>query len=191
METNIAGMNGNGMILTNRLSHRSDYLRTLKAAQDGEIVKIRHGVYARPQILFNTMIDVETIVPNGIVCLYSAWYYYQLSSAIPPSICVAIDSKRKIVLTNNVDITLYYWKKENLEFGITNDKISGYNVLITDIERSVCDAIKYRNKIGIEVCAEIVKNYLRRKDRNISRLMGYAKKLRVAKTLTTYLEIAL
>ena len=62
---------------------------------------------------------------------------------------------------------------------------------VTDLERSVCDAIKYRNKIGLDVCAEILKTYLHRTDRNIAKLIEYAKKLRVAATLKTYLEIGL
>ena len=64
-----------------------------------------------------------------------------------------------------------------------------YVIPIFDIERSVCDAIKYRNKVGIDVMAEILQNYLRRPDRNISRLMDYASKLRIRKTLNQYLEV--
>lgn len=39
--------------------------------------------------------------------------------------------------------------------------ISGYKVHITDMERSVCDAVKYRNKIGLDVCAEVIRTYLK------------------------------
>jgi len=69
--------------------------------------------------------------------------------------------------------------------------VYGFSVNITDLERSVCDAVKYRNKIGLDVCAEIVRSYLRKKERNLSKLMEYAKKLRVADLLGKYLEIAL
>ena len=76
-------------------------------------------------------------------------------------------------------------------FGIMQEEISGYSVRITDPERSVCDAVKYRNKIGLDVCAEIIRSYLTRRDRNLSRLSDYAKRLRVAKVLNSYLEIAI
>ena len=62
---------------------------------------------------------------------------------------------------------------------------------IFDIEKCVCDAVKFRNKIGIDVCTEIVKNYLKRRNKNIAKLMKYAKVLRVAKTLSTYLEMGI
>ena len=91
----------------------------------------------------------------------------------------------------NTPIDLYYWKKENLEFGIIKKSISGYDVLITDMERTVCYAVKYRNKIGLDVCGEVIDNYLKKENRNISLLHEYAQKLRVKNILTTYLETRL
>lgn len=52
-------------------------------------------------------------------------------------------------------------------------------------------AIKYRNKVGMDVCSEVVNNYLALPDRNLTLLMDYASKLRVTKTLEKYLEIKL
>lgn len=66
-----------------------------------------------------------------------------------------------------------------MEFGIIKKSISGYDVLITDMERTVCDAVKYRNKIGLDVCGEVIDNYLKKENRNISLLHEYAQKLRV------------
>jgi hypothetical protein len=76
-----------------------------------------------------------------------------------------------------------------LDLGVTTENISGYRVKIFDIEKCVCDAVKFRNKIGIDVCTEIIKNYLKRRDRNIVKLMRYAKILRVAKTLEMFLAM--
>ena len=64
-------------------------------------------------------------------------------------------------------------------------------VLITDMERSVCDAVKYRNKIGLDVCGEVIDSYLKNENRNITLLHEYAGRLRVKKTLTKYLETRL
>ena len=156
-----------GTISTTDISHLSEYKQVLRAKERGDLIRLRHGVYAAPEALLNTMIDVERIIPNGVVCLYNAWTYHQLS------------------------IELYYWKKENLEFGIMDADISGYKVHITDMERSVCDAVKYRNKIGLDVCAEVIRTYLKKPNRNLARLQDYAKRLRVFNTLKNYLEIAI
>jgi predicted transcriptional regulator of viral defense system len=137
------------------------------------------------------MIDVEKIVPDGVLCLYSAWAYYELSVQIPQSFNIAIEKSRKISLPAYPPITLYYWKQEYQELGVTKQKIAGYTVRIYNLEKSVCDAIKYRTKIGTEVTSEILKNYLKRKDRNLSLLIDYARKMRIEKILKTYLEIGL
>lgn len=180
-----------GIITTAEFPNQSDYQKIVRAKERGELIRVRHGVYAVPDALFNTTIDIERIVPNGIVCLYNAWAYHQLSTVVPPSFCVAIEAKRKVAMPPTLPIELYYWKKENLEFGIIKKSISGYDVLITDMERTVCDAVKYRNKIGLDVCGEVIDNYLKNENRNISLLHEYAQKLRVKNILTTYLETRL
>lgn len=97
----------------------------------------------------------------------------------------------KITLPDYPPITLYHWSDTAFNLGITNTEIEGFNVRIYDVEKCVCDAVKYRNKIGIDVCTEIIKEYLKRRDRNVNKLMKYASQLRVAKTLGTYLQMEL
>lgn len=180
-----------GVITTNELSGRAEYKRLLRAVERGEVIRLRHGVYANPTVMLDTMIDVERIVPNGVVCLYNAWAYHQLSTVVPPAFCIAIEAKRKISIPESLPIRLYYWKREHLEIGVKIECVSGFDVRITNIERSVCDAVKYRNKIGLDVCSEVIRNYLRKPNRNLARVMEYAKELRVANTLKNYLEIAI
>ena len=180
-----------GTMSVNDVDGASEYMRLNRAVRRGDLVRIRHGVYATPDALLDTMIDVERIVSGGVVCMYNAWAYYGLSTVVPLTFCIAIANKRKVVIPKTLPIALYYWKPENLEFGIRRENISGHDVRITDLERSVCDAVKYRNKIGLDICAEIIRNYLRKKERNLSRLTEYAKKLRVANILNYYLEIAI
>lgn len=180
-----------GYIRVSELSDRKKYLRVLKAVDAGELVKVRHGVYAPPEEMLNNIIDVESIVPGGVVCLYNAWAYYGLTTISPPKFCIAISAKRKVSLRTPLPIKLFYWKNDNLEFGISEVKVSNYKVHMTDLERSVCDAVKYRNKIGHALCSEIIRNYTKRTDRNLSRLSEYAKKLRVEKTIKEYITITL
>ena len=180
-----------GIITTDSMTGQAEYKRVLRAVDRGELIRLRHGVYAVPEAAFSTMIDIVKFVPGGVVCMYSAWMHHQLSTQVPPAFCIAIGSKRRIKVPTAVPVSLYYWKPENLEFGIERKNISGCEVLITDLERSVCDAVKYRNKIGLDVCAEVVRSYLSRPNRNLSRLTDYARRLRVANILNNYLEISL
>ena len=70
-------------------------------------------------------------------------------------------------------------------------KIDGFNIRVYDVERSVCDAVKFRNKVGMDVCSEIINNYLERPNRNLSKLMDYARKLRVGTIFEQYLQVKL
>ncbi len=180
-----------GFITTGEVKSRGEYEQLRRATEDGTLMRLRNGVYVEMSALANNMIDVERIVPHGVVCLYSAFSHYGLSTQVPSSTCIAIDAKRKVRLPDYPIIDLYYWKRENLEFGIVQKNISGYDVLVTDLERTVCDAVKYRNKIGLDVCGEVIDSYLKKDNRNISLLHEYARKLRVKNILTKYLETRL
>lgn len=60
---------------------------------------------------------------------------------------------------------------------------------IYDVEKTVCDVVLYRNKLGFETTVQVVKNYLKRSDRDINRLMSYAKKLHVETAMRSFIEI--
>lgn len=180
-----------GFIRSNELRNQGNYYKARRALAQGELIKVRHGVYVDPDYLVNNMVDVETIIPHGIVCMHSAWSYYGLTTTVSPAVCVAINANRKVVVPDIIPFDIYYWKEEYLILGIIENEYSGYLVKMTDLERSVCDALRYRNKIGIELCTEILINYLKRDDRNLTRLIGYAKELRVSRVLSNYLNLYL
>ena len=165
------------------------YRGILRDAREGEIVKVRNGVYATLDTLAGGMIDIDVIVPGGILCLYSAWHHYDMTTQIPDSYYVAIGRKRRVRLPEAIDITLVYQKYELLEIGRSKAPIEGIEVAIYDRERCLCDAIKYRNKIGIDVMAEILNSYLSYPQKNLSLLSQYAKQLRVYNLLSNYLDV--
>lgn len=180
-----------GFITAGEVQSRGEYEQLRRATENGTLMRLRNGIYVEFSALANNMIDVERIVPHGVLCLYSAFAHYGLSTQVPSSTCIAIEAKRKVRLPEYPPIDLYFWKKENLEFGVIQKNISGYSVLITDFERTVCDAVKFRNKIGLDVCGEVIDNYLKNENRNITLLHECAQKLRVKNILTTYLETRL
>lgn len=182
--------NDNGIIRADR-DNNTEYRKILAAAKEGELVRLRNGLYADPDALSGSVVDIDAIIPGGILCLYSAWSNYNLTTQIPDAFYVAVSRSRKIKLPVFPDIKLVFQRNELLEIGKVEIEEQGMKVLMTDIERSVCDAVKYRNKIGIDVMTEIIDNYLRRTDRNLSKLTEYAKKLRVYSTLHQILQVKL
>ena len=178
-----------GMVSLHGRSHENTYRRIVRAEKNGKLVRVRKGVYALPYAFMDAMIDVESVVPGGVVCLYNAWAFYGLTMQNPPTFCIAVDAKRKIVFAQKQMITLYYWNEQSLTLGVEEVEYSSHKVRMTNAERSVCDAVRYRNKIGEDLCQEIIRTYLKRPDRKIGLMMEYAKALRVAKILGNYLNI--
>lgn len=170
---------------------RYSYYKMLSEVRQGDLVKVKRGVYAGPEQLADTMVDIDKLVPNGILCSFSAWSAYGLTTVIPQAFHVAVKRGRKVTLPDFPVIELHYMTDKLMELGLTTKDINGYQVRIFDMERCVCDAIKFRNKIGQDVCSEVVNSYLKLPERNLTKLVDYAEKLRVKNTLNHYLEIVL
>ena len=163
----------------------------LEAVRQGELFQVCRGVYANIDQLSACMVDIESIVPNGILCLWSAWNIHQLTTSMPQSYHVAIKRDRKVKVPSFPKIELHHYTSNILGIGVMEKVIDGFKVKVYDVERCVCDAVKFRNKVGIDVCSEIIDNYLSRPGRNISKLMDYARQLRVGNILENYLQVKL
>ncbi len=160
--------------------------------KEGKVVKIKRGLYRLASFSTEDEIEeVSRIVPDGVVCLFSAWNFYQLSDFVPPEYHVAIEKSRKVALPDYPPIKVYFWSEKYWSVGITEATIGDTTVKIYEKEKSVCDAIKFRNKIGKDVEREVLTNYLKAKDRNIDKLLRYARLLRVEAQMKTYLSILL
>lgn len=170
---------------------RTAYYKMLENVRAGKLVQVRRGVYAESDQLAGNMIDIESLVPGGILCLWSAWSVHRLTTSIPQAYHIAIKRDRKVITPSFPRIELHSYTGKILDIGSVKMTIDGYTFNTYDMERCVCDAVKFRNKVGMDVCSEIINNYLARPDRNISKLMDYARQLRVANILGIYLQVKL
>lgn len=182
--------NESDIIRVNRANY-GEYRKILASAQAGGLIKLRNGLYAKPEALMGDTIDIETIVPGGILCLYSAWRYYNLTTQVPGAYYVAVERSRKLRLPQFPTIKPVFQRAKLLEIGKAIIEIEDKKIAMTDIERSVCDAIKYRNKIGIDVMVEIIDSYLQMPGKDLSRLSRYARLMRIYSTLQQILQIKL
>lgn len=119
------------------------------------------------------------------------WNYYNLTTQIPNGLYIAIEKHRKVVVPPITGIILCYWEEKYCSMGVEEVEIANHRVKIFCIEKCVCDAVKFRNKIGTDVAVEILSNYLARRNRNIARHVDLAKKMRVMSILGPYLEMGL
>lgn len=177
-----------GFISSADAKKASLYDQLLYETKVGRVVRVRRGVYALNEGLAKQMIDVEKLVPGGVLCLYSAWSFHELTTQIPQAYNIAVERSRKITLPDFPPIELSFMSQKAYELGIKEFEVDGFKIKIYDLEKSVCDAIKYRNKIGMDVSSEIFRSYLSRKDRDITLLYEYATQLRVEKKINELIK---
>ncbi len=181
----------NGGYLTRKELRTGKQLYQLRRmAEENIIQRVKPGVYFLEELASaKTMIDVERIIPEGVLCYYSAWFHYGLTTQIPQYYHIAIVKNRRVTLPEFPPVQLHYWQEKYVLLGKTHQTIDGLNIPITDLEKSVCDAVKFRTKIGMDICAEILRNYLARQDRDLNKLMRYAKTVRIDSTMRTFITI--
>ena len=129
-------------------------------------------------------------VPAGVICLMSAAVYYNLTTYRPDSVDVAIERKARVTtLPDWPEVNLYYYTNDRFELGIETIADGKNQFRIYDIEKTVVDIVFYREKVGMEEMKEVLVNYLRRKDRNLNRLIRYAELMKCGDVMKNYLEV--
>ncbi|WP_281085544.1 type IV toxin-antitoxin system AbiEi family antitoxin domain-containing protein [Eubacterium ruminantium] len=168
------------------------YYKIGKLEEQGILSRVNRSTYENLTYTGdeNDFFSAEAFVPNGVICLMSAARYYELTNFLPDAVDVAIERKKKVnTLPEWPVIRLFYFDPSRMDLGVTEVRDGDNCFHIFDIEKTVADIIYYRNKIGIEETAEVLRNYLKRRDRQIDRLYAYAKRLRCEKIVRTYLEV--
>jgi predicted transcriptional regulator of viral defense system len=174
-----------GLLLKNGINHYQINHLLL----EGLVIKLKHGVYKWKNEHENEWEDIAHIVPYGVVCLYTACLHYELSTFVASEYHMAIHRKAKIVLPSYPPIQLHYWDTQAFNIGITSINIHNATLKIYDIEKTVCDIIRFRHKVGMEITKEVLKNYLTRSDRDIAKLNEYARQLNIATILHNFLSV--
>lgn len=129
-------------------------------------------------------------IPNGVICLMSAAVYYGLSNNRPLAVDVAVRANSYIPpFPDWPPIKLHYMERKYYDFAIIAVNENGNEFRIYELEKVVADIVKYRESIGIEDTKEVLTNYLKRSDRNLNKLMKYAKTAGCDKQMRTYMEV--
>lgn len=163
-----------------------------KLCKENKIQRIVKGQYILPDDMQDELLAISNRSERVIFSHETALYLHGISDRTPfehtvtaPSGCIpsaAIKSECKV----------YYIKPELFELGKTTMKTSaGNDVTAYDLERTVCDIIRSRNKLGIETFLAALKLYAANPKKDLNKLNSYAKKMRVSNILRQYLEVLL
>lgn len=171
---------------------RSLYYELNSLLAEGKVMQLKRGLYRHVDYAEEVSWgEICRSAPQAVVCMFSAWQFYQLTTTVSPEVHLAISVRKKPALPDFPPVQMYFWSAVYYDIGITETEFNGEKIRLYDLEKSVCDAVRYRNKIGVEILNEVLKNYLKRKDRNLDKLMKYAVQLRISKTMQNYIQLLL
>jgi len=160
-----------------------------KLLENNVLTKIKTGFYELANGAVRDEIVIAKLFPSAVIYLESALLYYGYSDRIPPRWQIAVDkniSKPQFKISYP-PITPFFIDKKYLTFGVTEYEVNGIKIHIFDQDRTICDVLRYSNKIDSEVFRQAIQCYCKDKKRNIKKLMDYAKKLRVTKKVKIYI----
>ena len=166
--------------------------RTLYDMRDeGVLEQLSRGVYrlaSLPGLEAPDLVAVATRIPNGVVCLISALAFHDLTTQIPHAVDVAIARGAEKPRIDYPPVNVYWFSGDAFTSGIETPKIDRKLVRVYSPEKSIADAFKYRNKIGMEVALEALRNWRARRESNVERLLDYGRICRVERIMRPYLE---
>ena len=163
-----------------------------KLVDEGKLIKLNKSYYENAEYKGeeSDFYYLKAYAPQSVVCLLSAAVFHNLSTYIPEGIDIAIPRKAKISsMPSWPQINLHYFTDERYSLGVMVVE-DGDNVFqIYDKEKTVVDIVFYREIIGIEETKEVLLNYLNEKQRNLNKLLEYAKLMKCEKVMRNYLEV--
>ena len=127
-------------------------------------------------------------VPRGIVCLLSALRFHELTTQSPFEVWLALDRKAHRPAGGGVSLHIVRFSGRALTSGVEEYLIEGVKVRIYSPAKTVADCFKYRNKIGLDVALEALRDYWKSRHADADELWKYAKICRVANVMRPYME---
>ena len=179
-----------GIVKTKVLRKNGFSSRDIKRLlDDGRLERIKQGHYLGKERDISDIEIVASLIPTGVLCLFSAVEHYELATVNPTEICIALPRDTKCpILPSNLFVKIYRMTGIHFEAGITEVEVNGAMVRMYDIEKTVCDCFKYDNEVERNIALEVLKNYMARGNCNIQKLLEYAKLLGKKKIIYPYVE---
>lgn len=161
-----------------------------RLCRQGQLKRLGRGLYALPETDISenhTLAEIARKSPRAIICLLSALRFHGLTTQDPARVWIAIDGKARKPRIEGVTLKTVRFSGAARTHGLETHIIEQVPVRITSAAKTVADCFKYRNKIGLPVALEALRDYRRgRKDRNA--LWQAARVCRVRSVMQPYLE---
>lgn len=181
-----------GLIRSNDLESEGisrNYLYRLH--KEGQLRKNARGLYSLPEHTISehsSLAEIAKQVPHAVVCLISALSFHEVTTQIPHEIWLAVPRGAWRPDISYPPINLTYVSGEAYSMGIKEHNINGVIVKIYSPAKTVADCFKFRNKVGLDIAIEALKEVWRSRKATMDELVGAAKINRVSRIIRPYLE---
>ena len=162
-----------------------------RLCERGLLQRVGRGLYVLPDADVSehrTLAEACKRVPHGVVCLLSALRFHNLTTQSPSEVWLAIGNKAWRPQVDYPRLRFVRFSARALEAGVEEHSIEGVLVRVYSPAKTVADCFKYRNKIGLDVALEALRDCRRQRTCTNDELWHYAKICRVANVMRPYME---
>lgn len=171
--------------------HRIPRAYLTRLCEAGKLQRLGRGLYmlANGSITTNhSLAEAAKRVPHGVVCLLSALRFHGVTTQAPFEVWLAIDNKARAPAAKETPLRIVRFSGEALQAGVETHRIDGVPTQIYSLAKTIADCFKYRNKIGLDVAVEALRESWRARKCTMDELWRYATICRVANVMRPYLE---
>lgn len=162
-----------------------------RLVEKGQLQRISRGLYVvvgTSPTANRTLVEACIRVPSGIICLLSALRFHNLTTQLPSQVWMAIDRKARAPRADDLPIHIVRFSGKARTEGIETHSIEDVPVRVYNVAKTLADCFKYRNKIGLDVAIEALRDARRKRKCTVEDIWYFARICRVAKVLRPYLE---
>lgn len=176
--------------IVNNLGINSTYLSNL--VNDKKLERLDRGIYKLPEYPIDNFYILSKSNKNMSYSHATALYLHNISDRIPLVYDITVPYNYSGTLLNNRNVSLRYVKEDIFKLGLINVKtINGLPVKCYDLERTICDIVKDKSSMDKEIYSKALKSYANNKNKNIIKLIKYAKRLNIEKEIVELMEVLL
>jgi len=159
-------------------------------AKQGKLERVRRGVYLLPDRFDDEMFSIQATAPLAIYSHDTALYLHDLCDRDPLRYTVTVPYGYNSATLRNKNVRVRTDKKKTHSNWIVEvSTMYGNNVRVYDIERTLCDSLKPRCQVDIALITDAFKRYTKSKNKDLHKLMNYAKSIGVDKKVRSYMEV--
>jgi len=173
------------------VSHGIPRVTLTRLVRDSRLERVGRGLYAvlgSDVSEHHGLVKGSRRVPHGVVCLLSALRFHELTTQQPFEVWMAIDRKARKPRVDSPPIRIVRFGKDAQTQGVDEHEIEGVMVRITSPARTVADCFRYRNKIGLDVAIEALRDYRRLRTGTVDELWEAAGIARIKTVIRPYIE---